>query len=286
MNDLNQIAEGGAVRPADGADRFLDACGTRSPATRPTGGAGARRICKRTYGEGRYRPYELLVREAAVAVGLPAASRRSPGAALRRAAAVARGRRGARRAAGRRAARRRHQLLGGAGPGRRGAHRHRVRQSSSPPSAPGSTSRIPRPYRLGLAELGVAPAECLFVAGSAYDLVGAAAVGLPVFWHDRIGMAMPDRRAAAAVARAQPAAGCGDRPRLTNPSAPRRGRRSGRRGSSMPTDRRSRSGGTGRAGAFDRGAVLDQALDPAERGRALPDLDAAPRWRSPPPRRP
>ena len=45
-------------------------------------------------------------------------------------------------------------------------------------------------------------------------------------------------------------------------------------GSSMPTERRSRSGGAGRAGALDRGAVLDQALDAAERGRALPQLDA------------
>jgi 2-haloacid dehalogenase len=49
----------------------------------------------------------------------------------------------------------------------------------------------PEPYLLGLRELGVAPQECLFVAGSAYDLSGAAAVGMPVFWHDRIGMAMP-----------------------------------------------------------------------------------------------
>jgi len=42
-----------------------------------------------------------------------------------------------------------------------------------------------------LAELGVTPPEALFVAGSAYDLSGAAAVELPVFWHDRIGMALP-----------------------------------------------------------------------------------------------
>jgi HAD superfamily hydrolase (TIGR01509 family) len=49
----------------------------------------------------------------------------------------------------------------------------------------------PRPYRLALDELRVEPQDCLFVAGSAYDLFGAAAVGLPVFWHDRIGMAMP-----------------------------------------------------------------------------------------------
>jgi len=49
----------------------------------------------------------------------------------------------------------------------------------------------PRPYRLALAELGVAPEQCLFVAGSAYDLVGASRVGLPVWWHNRIGMAKP-----------------------------------------------------------------------------------------------
>ena len=32
--------------------------------------------------------------------------------------------------------------------------------------------------------------------------------------------------------------------------------------------------GTGRAGSFDGGTVLDQAFHVAERGRALPDLDA------------
>jgi len=50
----------------------------------------------------------------------------------------------------------------------------------------------PRAYRLALDELKVAPERCLFVAGSAYDLVGTAAVGLPTYWHDRIGMAPPE----------------------------------------------------------------------------------------------
>ena len=50
----------------------------------------------------------------------------------------------------------------------------------------------PLPYRLALEMLGnPPPEECLFVAGSPYDLFGAAAVGLPVYWHDRIGMTMP-----------------------------------------------------------------------------------------------
>ena len=49
----------------------------------------------------------------------------------------------------------------------------------------------PHPYRLALQELRVAPERCLFVAGSAYDLIGAARVGLTTWWHDRIGMAKP-----------------------------------------------------------------------------------------------
>jgi 2-haloacid dehalogenase len=49
----------------------------------------------------------------------------------------------------------------------------------------------PRPYRLALGELGAAPETSLFVAGSAYDLFGANAVGMPVFWHNRIGMEAP-----------------------------------------------------------------------------------------------
>lgn len=49
----------------------------------------------------------------------------------------------------------------------------------------------PRAYRLALAELDVPADRCLFVAGSSYDLIGTAAVGLPTYWHDRIGMAKP-----------------------------------------------------------------------------------------------
>ena len=49
----------------------------------------------------------------------------------------------------------------------------------------------PQPYRLALDELGVVAERCLFVAGSAYDLFGTARVGLPTWWHDRIGMTAP-----------------------------------------------------------------------------------------------
>jgi 2-haloalkanoic acid dehalogenase type II len=43
----------------------------------------------------------------------------------------------------------------------------------------------PEPYRRALDELGVAPRDALFVAGSAGDVPGAAAVGMPVVWHNR-----------------------------------------------------------------------------------------------------
>jgi len=49
----------------------------------------------------------------------------------------------------------------------------------------------PQPYEMALREIGVAAEQCLFVAGSAYDLFGTARVGLPTWWHDRIGMVPP-----------------------------------------------------------------------------------------------
>lgn len=145
---------------------------------------------RRTYGEGGYRPYETLVEEAAVEVGLP------PSYSERLAA--------------------RYgellpwpevpEVLGALG----GAARLAVVTNCSEKLGRVAAARIgiafsvvvtaeragfykphPRPYQLALEELGVAPQDALFVAGSAYDLFGAAAVGLPVYWHDRIGMEMP-----------------------------------------------------------------------------------------------
>jgi 2-haloalkanoic acid dehalogenase type II len=52
----------------------------------------------------------------------------------------------------------------------------------------------PRPevYRAVLKSLGTAPERTLFVAGSASDVPGAKAVGMPVYWHNRIGLAPRD----------------------------------------------------------------------------------------------
>lgn len=50
----------------------------------------------------------------------------------------------------------------------------------------------PAPYRLALETLDIAPANAVFVAGSAYDLFGTQKVGLPTIWHNRVGLAAPE----------------------------------------------------------------------------------------------
>jgi len=50
----------------------------------------------------------------------------------------------------------------------------------------------PAPYLMALQELGLPAGRVLFVAGSSYDLFGTAKVGLPTFWHNRVGLAAPD----------------------------------------------------------------------------------------------
>ena len=50
----------------------------------------------------------------------------------------------------------------------------------------------PGAYRAGLAALGdLPPARVLFVAGSAHDVPGAGAVGMPVYWSNRFGEPVP-----------------------------------------------------------------------------------------------
>ena len=145
---------------------------------------------KNTYAEGRYRPYEILVREAAVSVGLSGdladrlTARYGELAPWPEVAEVLGALHG--------------QVpfgivtncsndLGEIAVVRAGIAFDAVVTAERA----GFYKPHPAPYRLALAELGAEPRDCLFVAGSAYDLFGAASVGLPVFWHDRIGMAMP-----------------------------------------------------------------------------------------------
>ena len=48
-----------------------------------------------------------------------------------------------------------------------------------------------RCYEAAATALALDPGDILFVAGSPFDIVGAAAVGMPVFWHNRAGLAIP-----------------------------------------------------------------------------------------------
>lgn len=50
----------------------------------------------------------------------------------------------------------------------------------------------PEPYCAVLAQLGTDPTRTLFVAGSPADVAGAAAAGMPVFWHNRVGLTPPE----------------------------------------------------------------------------------------------
>ncbi len=50
----------------------------------------------------------------------------------------------------------------------------------------------PRPYRAALKELDVEPERALFVAGSAFDVNGSGALGMPVFWHNHASLPRPE----------------------------------------------------------------------------------------------
>jgi 2-haloalkanoic acid dehalogenase type II len=145
-----------------------------------------------TYRTGAYRPYEDLVAEAAKAVGLP-----------RRLAADLHARYGELQpwddvpdtltrlaAAGMRlgVVTNCSERLGRVAADRTGT-RFDVLVTAE---RAGVYKPAPRAYRLALEELDVTPERCLFVAGSAYDLTGTAAIGLPTYWHDRIGMTLPE----------------------------------------------------------------------------------------------
>ena len=141
-----------------------------------------------TYGCGAYRPYELLVAEAARDAGLPATAPpalhagwgglqpwpETPGVLQ---GLKARGMR-----------------LGvatncSAGLGRQAAARCGVPfDAVVTAEEAGFYKPRPEPYRAVLAALDVEPAEALFVAGSSADVPGAAGVGMQVVWHNRVGL--------------------------------------------------------------------------------------------------
>lgn len=144
-----------------------------------------RRYLEITYGCGSYRPYETLVREAAEDVGLP----EGLGGELERrwlelqpwpeAAAVLKAIPVPLAVATNCSVRL----------GRQAADRVGV-LFKVVETAEGVGFYKPRPevYRAVLQKLGTPAERTLFVAGSASDVPGAKAVGMPVYWHNRVGL--------------------------------------------------------------------------------------------------
>jgi len=144
-----------------------------------------RRYLEITYGCGAYRPYETLVREAARDVGLSARlgdelERRwqelmpwpeAPAILAKIAAPLA-------------VATNCSIRLGRQATDRIGVPFTVVETAESV----GFYKPRPEVYRAVLAKLGTASERTLFVAGSASDVPGAKSVGMPVYWHNRIGL--------------------------------------------------------------------------------------------------
>jgi 2-haloalkanoic acid dehalogenase type II len=138
-----------------------------------------------TYGCGRYRPYEMLVREAAVDAGLPEAL----GGELERrwrelrpwpeAAAVLK-----KIPVPLAVATNCSIRLGKQAADRVGVPFKVVETAESV----GFYKPRSEVYRAVLRQLGTTAERTLFVAGSASDVPGAKGVGMPVYWHNRVGL--------------------------------------------------------------------------------------------------
>ncbi len=153
-----------------------------------------------TYGCGSYVPYEQLVREAAVTTGLPATA----ADALEERWLELPPWSGAQDALDALAGRTKLGVVTNCSIrlGREAASRLQVRWDCIVTAEEaGCYKPDPRPYRLALSTLGVAPHEAAFVAGSGYDLFGTSVVGLRTYWHNRVGLARPDGAPPAALER-------------------------------------------------------------------------------------
>ena len=147
-----------------------------------------REYLRLTYGCGAYRPYENLVREAAVTVCLGEAKAAALAAAWNDLEpwAEAAGVLGelARRGVPLGVATNCSIELGARAAARVGVPFDAVVTSEQA----GFYKPRPEPYQAVLARLGTDPARTLFVAGSPADVPGATGVGMPVFWHNRAGL--------------------------------------------------------------------------------------------------
>ncbi len=147
--------------------------------------AWRRRYLEITYGSGAYRPYERLVRDAARDVGLP----RSLGDDLDKRWDELKPWPEAREVLNRLSVPMAVATNCLIRLGRRAADRVSVPfEVVVTAESVGFYKPRPEPYRAVLAVLGTEPERTLFVAGSASDVPGAKGVGMPVYWHNRIGL--------------------------------------------------------------------------------------------------
>ena len=143
-----------------------------------------------TYGCGRYEPYEQLVRQAAQATGLPDSAPAALQAGWRTLPCWS----GARELL---QALRPHckvavvtncsQRLGHQAAALLGIDWDAVVTSEEA----GYYKPDPRPYQLALDILDVPAADAAFIAGSGYDMFGTSRVGLRTYWHNGVGLALP-----------------------------------------------------------------------------------------------
>ncbi|OAE62208.1 haloacid dehalogenase [Achromobacter insolitus] len=163
----------------------------RAAGSEAAGRAWRAEYLRRTYGCGAYQPYERLVQEAATAVGLPAAAPAALEACWDELPAWD----GARELL---SALRPHCRLAvvtncSARLGRRAADLLGVDWDVVVTSEDaGFYKPDPRPYALALSQLRVEPSQAAFVAGSGYDMFGTSKVGLRTYWHNRIGLTLPE----------------------------------------------------------------------------------------------
>lgn len=141
-----------------------------------------------TYGCGAYRPYEDLVREAAIAAGVDASAADTLTAHWNNlrpwpeAPGVLSGLRDRGIPLG--VVTNCSIALGQQAAGQVGVRFAAIITSEET----GYYKPRPESYRAALDRLGTDAARTLFVAGSPADIPGAAGVGMPVFWHNRAGL--------------------------------------------------------------------------------------------------
>jgi 2-haloacid dehalogenase len=144
-----------------------------------------RRYLEITYGSGAYRPYERLVRDAARDVGLPQKLGDDLDKRWDKLKPWPEAREVLKRVPVPMAVATNCSIR----LGRRAASRVGVPfKVVVTAESVGFYKPRPEPYRAVLAALGTAPERTLFVAGSASDVPGAKGVGMPVYWHNRIGL--------------------------------------------------------------------------------------------------